>query len=241
MEEMAKIEDTIKISIIPAETVINISEGKKYLTQRDNKLKPFGTCNTTSMIMALTYSSIALPPKQDEEQYEDVLTRFLLTDPRVLAYYAQIDPANYTLWKTNMESSKVIPPNEYHSVLAYGTNLWLNSKAVAFSTTTSINSILFALLQGRATVLSGIWSGLKHIVCAVGFSTSQENIREVTVASDIDLSKISSIIIDDPFGNYQTKYQETNGNDVRVPYKDFVAITREFNSNKKWAHMITPI
>lgn len=219
---------------------INISAGKKYLTQRDNKIKPFGTCNTTAMCMALTYSGKTMPPKKDEEQYEDLLTDFLLQDTRVLAYYEKIDPINCAAWKANPNSSKVIPPNEYHSVLAYGTNLWMGSKVVSFTTISPIREILYSLLQGRAVVLSGLWSGLRHIVCAVGFITSQENIKSITSSAEIDLSKVVSVIIDDPFGNYQTKYQDTNGNDVVVPYADYIAITREFKSETKWAHMILP-
>lgn len=232
MEEISKITDE--------SIAINISTGKKYLTQRDNKIKPFGTCNTTSMCMALTYSGKVMPGKKDEEQYEDLLTSFLLTDPRVLAYYERIDPVNYAAWKANPSSPKVIPPNEYHAVLAYGTNLWMNAKVVSFTTTSNLAAILYSLIQNRAVVLSGLWSGLRHIVCAVGFVTTQQNILSASSPADIDLNKVTSIIVDDPFGNYKTKYQDVNGNDISVTLVDFKVICREFNSDIKWAHMILP-
>ncbi len=237
MEETYKMSDTISARVISR---INISEGKKYLTQRDNKIRPFATCNTTSIIMALVYSGQELPPKvHEEDQYEDILTAFLQTNEEVAKYYAKIDPVNYREWVTSPSSLKVIPPNEYHAVLAFGTNLWLGRRAVSFSTSTPVNKIIFSLLQGKAVVLSGKWAGLKHIVCAVGFTTQQQDIDSVTSPQDIDLSLISDIIIDDPFGDYTSKYQNTDGNDIHVPTLDFISICREYDSGLKWAHMIS--
>lgn len=63
MEETSTVKDDVVAKIIPGVVSINISLGGKYLTQRDNKIKPFATCNTTAMCMALTYSGKLIPPK----------------------------------------------------------------------------------------------------------------------------------------------------------------------------------
>jgi hypothetical protein len=222
---------------------LNLSKDKKYLTQRDNIIKPFSTCNTTSVIMALQYSGVILPPKKELDQYEDLLTDFLLKDSRVDAFYKKTDLKNYSEWKDNPNGKYVIPPNEYHVVLAYGTNLWLDSLApiIKFTTQSSIQEIAFNLIKKRVCVVSGVWSGLRHIVCVVGLKSFQENLEFINRQSDIDLSKIQSFIIDDPFGDYKSFYKNTNGNDIEVPINEFINNTRDLGkTTNKWAHFIYP-
>lgn len=217
---------------------INISLNKKYRTQRDNQLKPLGTCNTTAMCMALQYSGFQLPDTP-YNQYEDALTNFLLTDPKVLEYYEQLDPGSYKAWKTNPDSPVVFPPNEYHNVLSFGTNLWMKKQVTKFSTTTPMQDILFDILKGRATAVSGVWAKLHHIVCVVGFSTLQDTIRDATDPAQIDTEKMLYMIIDDPYGNYKTDYKDSSGNDIYVPFSDYIAITKTQGSiTKKWTHRI---
>ena len=234
MNETIKADDTATVT---GPIIYNLSEGHKYFTQRDNKIKPFATCNTTSMCMALTYSGVKMPEKKDDEQYEDLLTNYLRTNKDVLAYYKKIDPVEYAAWISAPDNPKLTPPNENHAVLSYGTNLWIGQKVTSFSTVTPLDSLIKDLIQGRASVLSGLWAGFHHIVCMVGFVSTQQ---DVLTADSIDLTQITDIIVDDPFGSYKTKYQDVNGNDIRVPYKDFLTITREYNSTKKWAHVILP-
>ena len=235
MEEVTNVNDQVSAKVVPNTITINVSSAKKYLTQRDNTIRPFGTCNTTAMVMALSYSGVELPILQGYTQYEDALTDFLLHDPETLNFYSRIDPLNYARWKEFPNSLKVIPPNEYHAVLAYGTNRWVGKKAVEFSTSVPVDKIFGALAAGKPVILSGLWAGLRHIVCAVGFETRQ---LDILTSGKVDISQIENINIDDPFGNYKTKYQDQNGNDILVPYNEFLTICREYNSVNKWAHMM---
>jgi hypothetical protein len=111
-------------------TRLNVAEGKDYISQRDNVERPLITCNTTSMVMALEYNGHNLPtrdvahPGVGENQPEDLLTYFLLSDLRVSKFYYDLDPKEWKKWQDNLnEPSKCYPPNENHTVLSYGTNL----------------------------------------------------------------------------------------------------------------------
>jgi len=220
--------------------IINLSEGKANYSQRNNKVRPMATCNTTSMIMGLIYSGIKLPIIPNGIQPEDALTKFLLEDQRVDDYYKKMHLAEYQKYiSSGKNPNKSYPPNELHVVLAYGTNLWVGQQVVTFSFNATINQILFSLVKGKAVVQSGFWSGLNHITCIVGFETDQENIKEVKTPNDIDLSKVKNIIMDDPFGDYKTGYKVQLGNDIIVPYKDYMSFTKPLGLLNKWAHFIS--
>jgi hypothetical protein len=60
--------------------IVNVSEGKTSYSQRNNLVKPFESCNVTSMVMALSYLGYAFP-KGKYEQPEDNLRRFILGRP----------------------------------------------------------------------------------------------------------------------------------------------------------------
>lgn len=212
--------------------LINVSDGKSYLSQRDNKIRPHETCAPTSLAMALLYSGVKLP-ELNGVQPEDALTDFVNSDPTVQAFYKKTNP---------MAVAQRVPANEVHAVLEYGTNRWVGRTVVSFSTMVRMSSIISDLLKGRAVVVSGLWSGLRHVVCVVGFETSQEDISADTDPTKIMTDKIQSVIIDDPYGKYQTKYQDRFGNDVVVPYKDFISNTRELGSERqKWAYRIVAL
>lgn len=242
MEEESQVTDAVSATIIPEFYTYNISAGRKYLSQLDNSLRPMSTCNTTSMIMALTYSGVALPPKEATEQYEDILTFFILNNPEVSAYYKKIDPINYGKWAANPKSTSVLQPNEYHAVLAYATNLWLKRKdVVQFTTETTIKDILYQIVKGKAVVISGVWAGLRHVTCAVGLKTKQD-LTFISSPEDIDLSRVSSVLMDDPYGNFATHYIEKNGDDIEVALRIFINSTRTLGKETgKWAHYIEKI
>ncbi len=242
MEEESVVSDNVTASVKPEYYLYNISADKKYLSQLDNKNKPLSTCNTTSIVMALSYSGVVLPPKEESEQYEDILTFFILNNPDVAAYYKKLDPINYSKWAANPKSTSVLPPNEYHYTLAFGTNLWLKKKnLVKFTTETTIKDILFHVLKGTGVVVSGVWSGLRHITCVVGFKTKQD-LFMVNSPSDIDLSQVHTVLMDDPYGDFKTHYIEKNGNDIEVALQIFINSTRTLGKETgKWAHYIEKI
>lgn len=215
---------------------INLSTGKPYFTQRNNRIDPNGTCGPTSMVMALLYSGYKLPDCGDQ-QPEDVLTEFLRTNQDVQDYFKKMYPAEF---------QKGIPANELAPVRAFGTNKWMGKEVNNFVWTARIQEIVFSLLQKKACVVSGQWpyraggveKTIGHIVCVCGFQTAQDDIENIRESSQVDSSRIISLIIDDPYGDYRTGYADARGNDVIVPYNDFLKIVKEPGQNRKWVHFI---
>jgi len=184
--------------------------------------------------MMLVYSGVKLPSIPDGTQPEDALTEFITTDPQVQAFYKRLDRKSY---------EAKVPANEFHAVNAYAVNLWLERAGlpgrIRFTTSSSMREILLNLLRGKAVVMSGVWSGFRHVVCVVGFDTDQDLGDKVQTLSGIDLVKVKTMIVDDPYGRYREQYQNPHGNDVEVPYTDFIKITnlRGFETSK-WAYFV---
>lgn len=205
----------------------NNSQNKDYYSQRNNMLKPEGACNVTSMINAL--SSAGWPvDKLGTDKYpqpEDALMNFMMNDNTVLVAWKQIDPAgNY-------------PPNEWHSVLALGTNLWLRKNgllcqyknAVEFKESVTAEEIQKNIDNGGAAVCSGyfVTAGKKtigHVVSIVGYEKNDDGL---------------SFILDDSWGDYHDGYITKNGNDVKMNHSDFTALLRPCGSSKKMGHIVS--
>lgn len=206
----------------------NNSENKPYYTQRNNKLKPNGACNVTSMIAALSAAGWDVDKLATKEypQPEDALMHFILADKVVDSFWRKIDPAGR------------YAPNEWHPVLAYGTNrymrqcglLGIEETAVEWREDRKLEVVQETLKNGGSAVLSGIFTAegkktIGHVVACVGFKTD-------------DAGKITHFILDDSWGNYHTEYSDHNGNDVEMPLEDFKTMIRHCNMDVKMAHLI---
>ena len=206
----------------------NNSENKPYYTQRNNKLKPNGACNVTSMIAALSAAGWDVDKLATKEypQPEDALMHFILADKVVDSYWRKIDSAGR------------YAPNEWHPVLAYGTNrymrqcglLGIEETAVEWREDRKLEVVQETLKNGGSAVLSGIFTAegkktIGHVVACVGFKTD-------------DAGKITHFILDDSWGNYHTEYADHNGNDVEMPLEDFKTMIRHCNMDVKMAHLI---
>lgn len=210
--------------------IYNVSTGCTYFSQRDNKVRPLETCGPTSLAMALVYSKVQLPVIPEGSQLEDVITEFLATNKNVQDYYQRNFVALYR---------EGVPANEVHAVAAYGVNLWLSRPVFRFTVEASMKDVLFRIAAGTAVPMSGVWDGLRHIVCVVGCETDQD-LKAVKTPQEIQLSAVKSILVDDPYGNYATKYKNPDGDDIVVPYADFIKITRtQGMSTQKWAYLIS--
>jgi len=229
---------------------INLSLDYKYLTQRDNKMKPLSTCNTTSFAMALMYNKILPPEKYVEngEQLEDRLTRFITTDQDVLNFYKTRYPKEYEFWVNNKTSSNAIPPNQMHEVLAYGINRFVGKKVVTFTVRGTVLDMIDNIYnKGKVFVTSGVWSGLGHITCIVGMVCNSKKVFRSENGLEILNKNWDNIeylkehfpffIMDDPYGDPYTKYKDTNGNDLIVPVQDIIGNIRTLGSTKnKYMH-----
>ena len=207
---------------------INNSAGKPYYTQRNNQLKPGGACNVTAMIAALLAAGYAVDSLATEKfsQPEDALMHFILADARVDACWKKIDPKG------------MYAPNEWHPVLAFGTNLYLRQRGligkdesvVEWGEWRSKSDIVGTLRNGGAAVLSGLFPAggrktIVHVVACVGFKEDDEG-------------NITHFIIDDSWGDYHTEYADHNGNNVEMSLEDFNSKIRHCGADNKMAHLI---
>ena len=204
----------------------NNSENKPYYTQRNNKLKPNGACNVTSMIAALSAAGwdVGKIATKEYPQPEDALMHFILADKRVDAFWRIMDPA------------RRYPPNEWHAVLEFGTNRYMrecgltDGQAVEWGEKRRLCDIQDVITSGGAAVVSGIFTAegkktIGHVVACVGFKADDDG-------------ELTHFILDDSWGDYRTEYKSKNGNDVEMPLDDFKAMIRSCNQDCKMAHLI---
>lgn len=221
---------------------INVGKGKPYYSQRVNQIRPLITCNDTSMVAFLSYSGIALPTDPKYPDIVDSLTNFMLTDLRVDAQYQKLFPVQYNAYiAADKDPNKSTPPNEIHPVLSYGANLWLGKQpgeVTKFRWDMSFQEVLFEFLKGHAVVQSGVFNGLHHVVCPVGFITNQKNIHDVKQVTDIDMSLVGQIIIDDPYGNFHQLYQNHDGQGVLMTPDEYRSMFNYPGNDLKWTHYI---
>lgn len=198
----------------------NYSQGIPYHTQRNNQIVPYGSCNTTAMVMALLQAGHDLPPHYDK-QPEDELSRLLREKE---AYDAQKKLAPWAVGK--------FPPQETHACLKWGVERWMGRGHIdVFRTTWRKSDLLVHLDSGGGVVLSGrfpIETGeLGHIVSLAGYETLEEDGGEVV-----------RWIIDDPSGNWHTSYIDQRGNDVNLSVDEFDMIFGRHSGI--WAHLVEP-
>ena len=195
----------------------NNSKGKPYYTQRNNKIKPGSSCNVTSMVAALSAAGWPVEKMASGgRQPEDELMRFILTDAACDRKWRMLDPQGR------------IPPNEWHAVLAYGTNRWLlglgySSGIVEWKENATLEEIRQQVDKGGSVVVSGQFpcqSGkLDHVVAVVGYDAA-------------------GFIIDDPWGDWHDGYITTKGDDISLAQSEALQMLKPLGSGKKWAHLV---
>nr|DAT09733.1 MAG TPA: peptidase [Caudoviricetes sp.] len=206
----------------------NNSLGKPYYSQRNNVLKPEGACNVTAMVSALSAAGWPVEKFSDEKykQPEDALMHFILADPVIDREWHRIDPPSR------------YAPNEWHPLLATGANMLLRKcrllapyeTAVVFGENRSLADFTAAIDAGGAAVVSGLFETqagrvIGHVVSLVGYKKDSTG-------------KLSSFIIDDPWGDYRTKYANANGDDIEMPVADFMRIMKPRNASHKFGHIV---
>ncbi len=137
-------------------------------------------------------------------------------------------------WFFDRETGKAtVAPNEVHQMLEWGVNTLLKRKADSFATNVPVETIIAHLIKGGGVVLSGKFKlttrTLNHIVSLAGFVT--DNNEDIT-----------HFIIDDPYGNFRTDYQNLHGNNIRITRDEFISIFNPTgNESVKWAHLVVSI
>lgn len=193
--------------------VCNFSKDSEYHTQINNKFVPHESCNTTSMVMALKQAGIKLPPHKG--QPEDALTALLKTKE---AYEKQEELAPWSINK--------FQPQEVHMVLQWGVNKWIGHNVDEFISDAKLSDLREILDDGKGIVISGTFplqnTELHHMVSLAGY---------------IIEDKITHYIIDDPYGDWLTRYANNHGNNIPLSVETFDAI---FNKGlgKYWIHIV---
>ena len=205
--------------------VFNYSKDNAYHTQINNRRLPLSTCNTTSMIMALKQAGVRPPGPLKGVQPEDYLTDFLRS-PESYRKMKEMTP-----WFFDRKTGKaILPPNEVHQMLEWGVNTLLNKQVDRFSTGVSIETIIAHLIKGGGVVLSGEFRlknrNLHHIVSLAGFVTDENE-------------DVTHFIIDDPYGNFRTDYQDQHGNNIKITRDEFMVIFKPTGDDEvKWGHLV---
>ena len=188
---------------------IYITPTNDYFSQLNNKFKPFIACQVTSTVMALTINGVSFEYPQNM-QPEDYLFELCGT-PQATEQVKILTP---WFWD-NATNQPKYPPREIHAVLAWTTNNLLVKREVMFPYLpphgANLKEILFSVLKKNSVVTATVLVPDGHIVVTSGFITNQDNIEQVQSADQIDLSQVTHIIIDDPYGNYLSGYKNPNG------------------------------
>lgn len=195
----------------------NISEGQSK-TQRDNTLMPNGTCGPTSDANALITSAIDVKVPEGK-QLEDMITEILMS-PEAKAYLKKLDPkAAYNPWNTSY-------------CLAWAVNKLVGRQVSKVEQMGIAEMVYHIISQSCAIVVGTKFTDAGHFVCLVGFVTEQDDVLTAGSSHDINVPSITHIIIDDSWGDFTTKYKSKNGNDVKIPIKDFNKMVMNGNVTK---------
>jgi hypothetical protein len=204
--------------------LVNLSADSDYHNQINNLFIPFHACNTTSMIMWLKAGKIVFwsPPIMQEEDYFTAI----MNGKSAWEKFRREFPAAY-------EAGAY--PQYLSEMLQWGVNYLVGRKVDKFIKDGSLQLLVWELLHRRPIVMSGQFTGSGHFVCVVGFLSLQhkEDIKEF---DDIDMSQVTEIIFDDPYGDPHTKYKDHHGNDVHMSIREFDRITNT-SRGKKWMHL----
>jgi len=173
------------------------------------------------MISALASAGYPYFPEGRFKQPEDNLLDFIRSSSKVQRRWDEIDPKH------------INPPNQIHETLCLGTNEWLTpmkQPPIILKWNLRLNDIVSVIDNGGAVVMSGRFkttSGeIGHIVAVVGYQAA-------------DSGEITHLILDDPWGDYESYYKVQRGDDVFMPVADWLGMIREQGNPVKFGHVVS--
>ena len=214
--------------------VYNFSKDSEYHTQVNNKSFPNGSCNTTSMIMAVKQAGHSIDFAAEGEQPEDALTEFIMFSEEAHQKARVLAPGVWDFEKSEPKK----PLNEIHVMLEWGINHLMEKQVDIFTTELEVEIMIRKINEGCGIILSGeipfYDRTIGHMVSLAGFVTIDDDKQP-------SIRNISHFIIDDPFGNFRTNYKDTRGNNIKITVEEFTRFFKDTESKThKWAHIITP-
>lgn len=205
--------------------IFNLSRNENYYNQRNNEIDPLNSCATTNMIQALEIIGYSFPTIFPQyKQPEDKLIYFIRNDKGVLDFYKKTEPNYYNNYINKVKG--YYEPNEIHSVLSYGTNLFMGKNVTTLSTSFSINNLVKELVQrNKPIVVSAKFNNLNHIITLVG-CTFKKEIFESKEMKNLNFFDVDRFIIDDTYGNFKTNYKRGTGNDVLLSPTEIITLLK---------------
>lgn len=178
----------------------NISEGIKNRYQMLTKRRPKAECNTTAASMGCIYTGHKI--ESGGLLPEDYLMD-MLGSKEGLAYLQKICPgAKYNPWNDSY-------------CIAWAVNKALD-KEICKVVKVSLDQMIAHVADDGAIVIGGGFLGggtSGHFVCVVGYEYDDDNV-------------VKNILVDDPYGNYNTNYKDHfDGNDIKIPIDKFMKLT----------------
>jgi hypothetical protein len=172
------------------------------------------------MVSGLVSAGWPLPPGK-YKQDEDNLLDFIRSSPQVQRRWDVIDPGHKT------------PPNQIHELLCLGANLWLEPMGgpkIELRWKISLSDVVQVIDEGGAVVMSGRFRDYRsgeigHIVPVVGYQAD-------------DNGNVTHVILDDPWGDYETLYKVQRGDDVFMPVEHWMSMIRDQDKPVKFGHVI---
>jgi hypothetical protein len=128
-------------------------------------------------------------------------------------------------------------PRNIWYMLEWATNKLCGRTVCSFTTKASIRGILYNIVKEKCAVgVGGRFTKYGHMATTVGLITEQTDIQAIEKPEDVDMGRVKSIIIDDPYGNYFKGYADHNGNDLLFTPSQFNWVTKSYsNENSKYA------
>jgi hypothetical protein len=206
---------------------LNLSKNSAYHTQRNNEFVPISSCNVTAAVMALKAAGVhfSFPSMMQPEDY----------------LYTMLDsPSAYDVMRKKYPWAvrDGYPPNQVHGMLKWGINRLVGKPVDKFVTGGSLKDMLWYSLCEMPLIMNGRFTAGGHMLTVVGFRSLQDRYL-IKRQRDIDLGQVDAVIVDDPYGNYHTGYEDAKGNDIWFPLWQFHSLTNSYNADgAKWMHII---
>lgn len=199
-------------------TRIQLLASGDYWTQRKDVDDPMNECQVTSAANWIT--ALKLPTNCPAgTRLPDWINKYAMGEHA----QAMAKTENWTR-----------PPRELHDVLAWSINQVCGHSVDVFGTSITIEAIAFDLLRGRPVIVAGTFGPYQHVVCATGIEGRQ--CAGVASPAQIDLSRVTSFLVADPFGDVHTGYRNEDGSECRFTPDELLQILHSENAPAKWAH-----
>lgn len=248
--EPFRLPKSIKLANGKTYWVYNVSDGFDNYSQLRSKYSyingviksnAYTFCNVHMIGMGLIYSGYE---KRFSVEYDkiypeltrlpDKLAKYIFEDKEIINYFKKRFPDYYKNFKAGKDKDAVCP-NEIHNVLSWAVNKFLDvGVATYFSMRVPWETIIEDLIyNGTPVGVSGLFSGLNHMVLVVGVAYSHlEDNNEPGKCQEPDY-----LIIDDPYGKTYEYGKGLSGNDVWIPFNKCVSDFKPTNNpNFKMAH-----